>query len=67
MKHGASKEKMHELLKIDDFLSFSIIYCRTMETEIGKNILLCQKEEKLSKFRNVTVNLREEHLLFVFH
>lgn len=40
MTHGASKEKMHELLKIDDFLSFfSIIYCHTMETDIDKNIV----------------------------
>ena len=68
MTHGASKEKRHELAKIDDFLYFfSIIYCHTMETDIDKNILLYQKEEKLSKLRNVTVNLREEHLLFVFH
>jgi len=66
MTPGASKEKLHELVKIDDFLViFSIIY--TMETDIDKNILFYQKEENLSKLRNVTVNLREEHLLLVFH
>lgn len=49
MMHGTSKEKRHELVKIDDFLSFfSIIYCHTMETDIDKNILLYQKEEKFS-------------------
>lgn len=49
MMHGTPKEKRHELVKIDDFLSFfSIIYCHTMETDIDKNILLYQKEEKFS-------------------
>ena len=70
MTHGASKEKRHELVKIDDFLQFFPLsdYYHTMETDIvDKNILFYQKEEKLSKLRNVTVNLREEHLLFVFH
>jgi len=68
MTPGASKEKLHELVKIDDLLSFfSIINCHTMETDIDKNILFYQKEEKLSKLRNATVNLRDEHLRFVFH
>ena len=69
MTPGASKEKWHEPVKIDYCFSFFPLSTVTlaMETDIDKNILFYQKEEKLSKLRNVTVNLREEHLLFVFH